>query len=89
MSLYNSYNNTHRRERNLCLGILIGNITYLVVNITYLVLNITYFVLYSGMEDPEKKEKMDTRRKRAGWDTRKLYEIMLMKEIPGIDEYSA
>ena len=40
------------------------------------------------MEDHEKKEKMDTRRNKAGWDTRKLYEIMLMEEIPGIVEYS-
>jgi hypothetical protein len=39
------------------------------------------------MEDHEKKEKMDTRRNKAGWDTRKLYEIMLMDEIPGIVEY--
>ena len=40
-------------------------------------------VLYSEMDEQDKKEKMDTRRSKAGCDTRKLYEVMLMKEIPG------
>ena len=39
------------------------------------------------IDEQGKKEKMDTRRNEEGWDRRKLYEVMLMKEIPGIQQY--
>jgi hypothetical protein len=41
-------------------------------------------VLCLEMDERDKKETMlDTRRNNVGWDTRKLYEVMLMEEIPG------
>ena len=46
-------------------------------------------ILLIETEKQDKKEKMDTRRNKEGWDTRKLYEVMLMKEIPGIHNYKA
>ena len=36
------------------------------------------------IDENEKKEKLDTRRTKEGWDTRKLYEIKLLEDIPGI-----
>jgi hypothetical protein len=41
------------------------------------------FSFHPGFTDLKDKGKVNTRRTKDGWEKRKLYEVMLLEEIPG------